>query len=378
MDFNEKIEQKLSERFDQNILRKLDFVGNFDEFIDFSSSDYLGLSKNNEVIEASLSYLKKYGTSLSSSPILLKNPIYNELSSLVAKAQKFENSILFSSGYIANYSAISAILSIFSEDEIDIFCDKLNHASIHDAINSSKFGQIRYRNTDLNHLEDLLKKSTKKNKIVITESVFSMDGSVLNIDEILILKRKYGFVLYIDEAHSFGVFGENGYGFSQKYSDEIDFCMSSLSKSVASTGGVISASKKNISFLQNFAKGFVYSTAQTPASIGAAIKSIELFPSFESARKKILENAKYLQEKLDENSLSYIKSSSQIVGILCPENLLLKLQDFLKKNGIFASGIRYPTVSKATSRLRICINALHEEKDIDKLVFLIKNFDELR
>lgn len=373
MTLQEIVDKKLTEKSNLGLLRGIDFFDNFDEYLDFSSNDYLCLSKSKDVQDFSINYIKKHGTGTSSSPILLKNSIYKELCDVFAKTQNKNDAILFSSGYVANFSSISAIVSVFSGD-CDVFCDRLNHASIHDSLSSIQARQIRYKNTDLNHLEDLLKKSDKKNKIVITESVFSMDGSVIDIDGLIDLKRKFGFILYIDEAHSFGVFGKNGYGISQKYSDEIDFFMTSFSKSCGSSGGGVVSLKRNIKFLENFAKGFIYSTAQSPASIGSSIKSISMFPSCFDKRSKIFDLSIYFQEKLDEYDIEYIKSNSQIIGILHDNYDILNLQKFLESKKIIISAIREPTVPKNTSRLRVCINSSHEKKDFDRLVFLIKSY----
>jgi 8-amino-7-oxononanoate synthase len=318
--------------------------------------------------------IDRYGVGLSQSPVLLKNPIYRNAVEVLSKTQNRDSGVIFSSGYIANFSAISAILKTFDSNNLDIFGDRLNHASIQNAIISSGLRQKRYRNCDMNNLEDLLKKTTKANKIVFTESVFSMDGTIVDIENLLYLKRKYGFLLYIDEAHSFGIFGKNGYGLSAAFGDEVDFFMTSLSKSVPSNGGFICCNSKVANFLENFASGFVYSTALNPVALSVAIKSSEMIKDMSDERLDLLTKSKFLLNLLKKNGLQAIESNSQIVSILIDENRILDIQDCLKNNDILVSAIRYPTVPLGSSRLRICLNVNHSIADLENLVEVLKSY----
>jgi 8-amino-7-oxononanoate synthase len=372
--FYQNIENKLSDRESRGILRSLESFENYDNFINFSSNDYLGLSRNPDIIEYAKSAIDRYGVGLSQSPVLLKNSIYRNAVDVLSKTQNRDSGVIFSSGYIANLSGISAILKTFNADNLDIFSDRLNHASIQNGIISSGLRQKRYRNCDMNNLEDLLKKSTKANKIVFTESVFSMDGTIVDIENLVYLKRKYGFLLYIDEAHSFGIFGKNGYGLSAGFGGEVDFFMTSLSKSVPANGGFICCNPKVANFLENFASGFVYSTALNPVALSVAIKSSEMIQNMKDERLGLLAKSKFLLDLLKKNEFKVVESDSQIVSILIDENRIFDIQDCLKNNGILVSAIRYPTVPLGSSRLRICLNVNHSIADLENLAKVLKSY----
>ncbi|QED23173.1 aminotransferase class I/II-fold pyridoxal phosphate-dependent enzyme [Candidatus Deianiraea vastatrix] len=365
MNFEDRVGVKIADKIARNQLRILEKKSDFD--IDFSSNDYLCLAKNEKVINSACDFAKKYGTGGGSSRVLSSIDAYFELEELIAKCKNKEKALLFSSGFMANHACLSAILSLYSENEIDIFSDKLNHASIHSGIGNRH--QIRYNNIDLNHLELRLKQSTKKHKIVITEGVFSMDGTILDIDNLIALKRKYGFMIYIDEAHSIGVFGENGYGLSTKYAGEIEFSMGTLSKAIGSQGGYIAVNSKISDYLLNFCQGFVYSTAINPPAIGSAICAIKLLPSLENERLKLFENRNYLSGFFEKDVIT--QSKSQIFPILMPSEIdAINCQKSLMEAGIFAPSIRPPTVQ--TSRIRVSLNVSHSKEDIDKLVKILR------
>jgi len=373
MTLNERVDFLISEKIKNNQYRSLFVAPNINEMIDFSHNDYLLLSKNKEVIENGMFFIQKYGSGGQSSRSLGVCEIYTKLEDCIAKCKKKENSITFSSGYIANSSSIKAILDLYKDDEIEIFSDKLNHFSILQGIALSGKRQTRYKNIDLNHLEILLKKSTKKHKIVITESVFSMDGTIVNIDNLIELKRKYNFILYLDEAHSFGLYGKNGYGISEKYADEIEFLMGTCSKAVGSQGGYLASSKKIHDYLINFASGFIFSTAPNPSSIGVSLKAIEFIPTLHNERVKLFENADYLRSFF--TNAQTCNSSANIIPILIKdENLTMKCKNDLFENGIMAAAVRYPAVPFGLSRIRVSLNISHTKNDIDKLVNITKRY----
>lgn len=366
------INKKLTKRNEDFNFRSLKKIEKFNEYLDFSSNDYLQLSKDKDVIENSILYTKKYGTSSSSSRLLNLSDLYEELENLIKNVKKTESVTIFPSGYQTNIMAVKSILDLFKNDEIDIFSDKLNHASINYGIELSGKRHKRYKNCDLNHLEDFLKKSNKKNKIVFTESVFGMDGSVVNIENIIELKKKYDFLIYLDEAHSFGLYGENGYGFSSKYSEFIEFSMGTLSKAIGSQGGYIACSKKISDYLINFCSGFIHSTGLNPASVGSSIEAIKKLPKLNNERENLFKISSYLRSKLESNWLT--SSTSNIIPIIINSNEEIeKISEKLLISKIIIPKIKYPTVHINYPRFRISINSSHSKKDIDEVISVLKD-----
>jgi 8-amino-7-oxononanoate synthase len=228
---------------------------------------------------------------------------------------------------------------------------------------SNKHKLKRYQNCNLNQLEDILKKHQNQNKLVFTESVFSMDGTVLNIEDFIFLKRKYGFFAYIDEAHSVGLFRENGYGLSYKYRDEIEVIMATFSKAIASQGGFLLTNKELQSNIINKANGLIYSTGLSPSNIGAALKAFEILPSLDFEREKI---SKITLE---------LNSNSQIIPIVCSnEESLTNAYNFLLEKNILTSIIRHPTVPINKQRIRICINSEVDQKTVRIIKDALENF----
>ena len=342
----------LKNRKENGIFRELKHQ-NVEKFIDFTHNSYLNLHKHFQVINKSIEYINKYGTSFTSSPLLGNGKLYEELENIILKTKKQESALIFVSGYQLNSTVIPAILA--NENDSLIFCDKEIHTSIHHGIKLSQNKQIRYKNCDLNHLEFFLKQyqNDKRQKFVFTESVFSMSGSVLNMDDFIFLKRKYGFFAYIDEAHSIGIFGNNGEGLTSKFAQEIEISMGTLSKAVASQGGYLVTNKLIGEYLINTCSGLIYSTGLAPSSIGASIASFTLFPSLKKEREIIFQNVQIIKNQLI--GYNFGNSQSQIIQVIFQSIGDAEIcLEYLKTQGILASLIRYPTFSRPM--LRISVN----------------------
>jgi 8-amino-7-oxononanoate synthase len=355
-------------------IKKSDNFRNFEyqnqEAIDFISNDYLNLRFDRENLNCGIEYAKKFGNSLSSSRLLGNNEVYFELENTLAAMHKKEKCIIFPSGFQANSTIIPALLQAFSKENVAIFADKLNHSSIQCGFQLANVYQYRYRNNDLNHLEDLLKKHGKKSNFVITEGVFSMDGSVLNIHDLKTLKDKYNFYLYVDDAHGFGIFGKNGSGVCEELSDVVDFSIGTLSKSAASQGGYICCSEAFYQYFLNKTSGIMYSTGLNPFSVGVALSSIKKIPKMHEERKHILDLSHYAINKLKTYSFNTLHSNSQIIPIVINNIKMQKQQirNFFAERNISVAVIKHPTVPLNLERIRISINKMHTRFEVDSFI----------
>jgi 8-amino-7-oxononanoate synthase len=355
---------------EKNLLRELTYKKKSCRiYIDFSSSDYLGLSRHPSVIKKSKEYIEEYGTSSGGSRLLSGNlSIFEDLEQKIAATKKVEAAIVFNSAYEANTSIIPALLSQITKPLV--FTDRLVHASIHVGLTTASINQIRYRHLDMNHLENLLKKNKSTNeKFIFSETIFGMDGDVLDLSSIKFLSKKYNAFLYLDESHSVGMYEDDGYGISL---DE-GMTIGAFSKTLGSCGGFASCSKLLKTYLINKCKGFIYSTALPPAIIGANLATWKLLPTLTEERKKIKQLSCLLRKKLHDSGFDIGNSSTHIIPIIIgSEKDTLLLENYLKQNGILVSAIRPPSVPPNTSRLRITVSVHHSIADIEKLVELLK------
>jgi len=352
------------------------------EVINFASNDYLGLSfpPTEEVLSYVIDFIKKDGTGGASSRLLAGN--FNSLRLLektLADFKKTEEAMVFPSGYQTNISVISALVG--AED--CIITDRLNHASLIDASRLSGAKLLVYSHCDVAELESVLKRiSVKGNfrrKLIITDAIFSMDGDIAPLKELADVADKYEALLYVDEAHSTGVFGENGRGVAEYLGVEerIDIRMGTLSKALASQGGFVCVEKDMKNYLVNKCRGFIYTTAISPALAAIAIYAINMVSSSEGfiRRKNLLDAAKRLREKIKALGFDTMKSVSQIIPILVGDTQqALKLSERLFQKGIYAPAVRFPTVPKNSARLRISLTATHSEEDIDRLIDALRSF----
>ncbi len=374
----DEIKKFLDERKKNHLLRTLTPITkknnpkiyfNNQELIDFSSNDYLGLSQHPEMINAMVNTTKEFGTSTSSSRLISGTySLFNELETALAKFKNKPAGLVFNSGYQANLSIISAI----AENDYVIFSDKLNHRSIIDGILLSKAKVFRYRHNDIEHLESLLKtkRNQAKNALIITESVFSMDGDFTPLPDLVKLKNKYNAEILLDEAHATGIFGKNGSGLAEELglTDQIDYLMGTFSKALGSFGAYLACSENTKNYLIQKAAGFIYSTSLPPGVIAANLKSLELIKIEPWRREKLKTNFNFLQKKLITSKLKN-NSNSQIIPIIyeSPEKTLA-MQKKLMQAGIFVPAVRPPTVPNNASRLRVSVSAKHDEVELKKLV----------
>ena len=347
--------------------------------LNFSSNDYLGLSQNNTIKNDTIKIIKKYGIGSGSSRLVSGNFDFHEkIERELAKKKKSETTIIFSTGYLANYSILSSILSsnIFKKNPI-VFSDKLNHQCIYEGCKDKRINFLRFHHNDMNHLEYLLKKNKFKQnpKFILSESIFSMDGDFADIESLVNLKKKYNSFLFLDEAHATGVYGKNGFGLSLEFNNDIDCVTGTFSKAFGSFGAYVSCSKNLKSFLINKCPSFIYSTS-LPFSLLASIYSgIKIIPKLKNERKKLIKNSYLLRTMLNKEGFNIGNSQTNIIPIIIGNSKkALIISKKLEKKGFYVVPIRPPSVPPNSSRLRISITSSHSQNNIKKLFKFLKMF----
>ncbi|MEO5360827.1 MAG: 8-amino-7-oxononanoate synthase [Nitrospirota bacterium] len=371
MDYKYKIEQLRS----QDLLRTVRDRGcpagrviNIDgrDLLNFSSNDYLGLASNPALIEAAKQALMDYGHGAGASRLLSGGTYLHAL--LEEKTAAFkgaEKAIMFNSGYAANTGAIPAL----TDDNSAIFSDALNHASIVDGCRLSAAKRYIYKHNDLNHLEPLLRNSPCAHKLVITESVFSMDGDVADIYNLNLLCNKYNAALYIDDAHATGVLGQ-GRGalahFNVTPNDNI-IQMGTYSKALGSIGGFAVGSEAVIDYLFNTARSLIYSTALPAAAAAASLAAIEYVGAHTVLIVKLHKTIDTCRRMLRSKGFTVTLDNTPIIPIVFDLTAeTLRISERLLEMDVYAPAIRPPTVKRP--RIRISVSAFHEKEDIEHLV----------
>ena len=346
--------------------------------INFSSNDYLGLSQNKIMKNDTIRVIKKHGIGSGSSRLVSGNFDFHEkIESLLAKKKRSQSSIIFSTGYLANYSVLSSILSsdVFTKTPI-VFSDKLNHQCIYEGCKNKKINFLRFKHNDMNPLEYLLKKNKLKSnpKFILSESVFSMDGDFADIKNLVYLKKKYNSFLFLDEAHATGIYGNEGFGFSTKFKNDIDCVTGTFSKAFGSFGAYISCRKNLKSFLINKCPSFIYSTSLPFSLLASIYSAIKIIPKLNNERKKLIKNSFIFRNMLKKENFNIGNSQTNIIPIIIGNtNKTILISKKLEKKGIYIVPIRPPSVPSNTSRLRISISSNHSQNDIKKLFNLLKN-----
>lgn len=325
--------------------------------ISFSGNDYLGLSQHPDVIAAAEQALKKYGAGAGSSRLITGNsPLYIELESALAKYKGTEAACIFGSGYLANLGAIPAIVG---KNDL-ILADRLSHACMLDAAQVSGATLMRFAHNNTEHCKMLLEANRGEHQhcLIITETVFSMDGDRAPLHALKDLARQFDSWLLTDDAHGLGMVASPG----------ADIEMGTLSKSAGGYGGYVCGSKVLVEYLKTAARSVMYSTALPPATIASALAAIRLIEKQPKLGKKAIENA-----RLFTSLLGMKEAESAIVPVIVKENdKALTLSKLLEERGFLVAAIRPPTVPENTARLRFSFSALHEKKDIEAVAKILK------
>jgi 8-amino-7-oxononanoate synthase len=337
----------------------------------FTSNNYLGLSTHQDVIEACIEATRTYGTSVSASRLLCgSTPLHEELEARLAVLKSREACLLFSSGYLANLGLMTAFLD---SDDV-IFSDRLNHASIIDGSRLSPARVVLYDHCDPNHLEVLLRETPAKRRLIVSESVFSMDGDLAPVPELLALAERFGGLLVLDEAHATGLLGEDGAGVLSLLgiSDGPIAIVGTLSKALGSIGGFVAADQTLISVLLNRARSFIFNTALHAGAVAAALASIRLLETEPWRRARSLSLARTLRDGILQREFPPSDSVTQIVPLMIGNaEAALALDSRFREAGVLARAIRPPTVPEGTSRIRFSVMATHDEEDINHVLGLL-------
>jgi 8-amino-7-oxononanoate synthase len=332
--------------------------------IDFSSNDYLGLARHPLLAERSAEWAARYGAGAGASRLVTgTHEAHLAVEAKIAAFKGTEAALLFPSGWHCNAAVLAALLRAAAGTLL--FTDRLIHASLH--AGAAGHRQIRYRHNDLAHLEELLGPDEGRPKLIVTESVFSMDGDRADIARLVTLAAKHDAFLYIDEAHATGVLGPQGRGLSAAHSGA-DLVMGTFSKALGCFGAYVAGSRLLIDYLVNACGGFIFSTAPPPAMLGAIDAVLDLVPGMDAERARLAAYGDHLRARLAAAGIDTAESSTQIVpAIVGAAEDALALADALVADGLLAAAIRPPTVPPGTSRLRLALRATHDTADIDTL-----------
>jgi 8-amino-7-oxononanoate synthase len=378
-----RIEEFLKIREREGLLRTLKPVSHRDkgsirvnakEYVDFSSNDYLGLSAHPKLIEESKRAVEIFGASSCASRLMSGDmELHHQLEDMIAKFKNKEAALFFNSGYQANAGIIS---SLYGKDDC-VFLDRLSHASIIDGILLSGAKFFRFRHNDLEDLDSLLKAERDKFKkaLIITETVFSMDGDRAPLRELARLKGKYNCEIFVDEAHATGIFGKNGGGIVQEegLEEKIDFIMGTFSKALAGFGAYLATSKSVVEYLVNTCRSFIYSTALPPAIIASNLASLDLVRKEPYRRERLLEQACYFRDSLRAVGFE-VRGRSQIIPVIIGDNAkTLDAAKRLQEKGYWVLPIRPPTVPDGEARLRFSLTYHHDKSVLERLINDIKS-----
>lgn len=343
------------------------------KLLNFSSNDYLGLARHPRVLEAVGQVLPFWGAGAASSRLLGGSTVIHEdLEKALAAFVGAEAALAFPTGYMANLGAVASLVGPGDA----VIADRLCHASLIDAARLSGARLFAYRHVDLEEAEKALRRAASyRRRLLITESLFSMDGDFAPLQELGELCRRYEAISLVDEAHAIGVWGENGSGLAE--APAFDVIVGTLSKSLGSQGGFVAGSGELADALLNKARSFIYTTGLSPACVAAAQAALSLVQEDAAPRLRLQKQAARLRDGLRSQGWNVLRSQSQIVPILLGEtSRALRCAARLYESGIYAPAVRPPTVRPGECRLRFSVTAEHSETDIGQLLGALMNIKE--
>lgn len=375
----EFLKEKIQLLKDDGVYRKLpvlegpnqgEITLNGKKVINLSSNNYLGFANHPRLKKASIEAVEKYGVGSGAVRTIVGNmDIHENLEKVLAEFKREEAAFVYQSGFNCNAGTIQAI----TEAGDLIISDELNHASIIDGSRLSKASRAIYRHSDMNHLEEILKEARPKHKniLIITDGVFSMDGDIAKLPEIVDLAEKYGAMTYVDDAHGSGVLGESGRGTVDHFNlhGRVDFTIGTLSKAIGVIGGYVAGSKTMYEWLNHRARPVLFSTSLPPAAVGAITEAITMLSESEEYTNKLWENANYFKSKIGELGFDIGNSETPITPVIIGEES--EAMDFSRRlldKGVFVSAIVFPTVPKGTGRVRCMVTAEHTKEQLDEAV----------
>lgn len=375
----EFLQEKIKELKEAGVYRKLpileganeaEIVLNGQKVINLSSNNYLGFANHPKLKKAALEAIEKYGVGAGAVRTIVGNmDLHEQMEEILAKFKREEAVMVFQSGFNCNAGTIQAIV----EKGDLIISDELNHASIIDGCRLSRADKTVYKHSDMEDLERILKERRKdyKNVLIITDGVFSMDGDIAPLPEIVELAEKYDALTYVDDAHGSGVLGESGRGTVDHFGlhGRVDFTIGTLSKAIGVIGGYVAGSKVMKEWLSHRGRPLLFSTSLPPAAVAPIIAAIEELMSTTEYTDRLWDNARYFKKNLGELGFDLGKSETPITPVIIGDEA--KTMEFSRKlleNGVFVSGIVFPTVPKGTGRVRCMVTAGHTKEQLDKAV----------
>lgn len=377
----DELKAELQARADANLLRKRRLLTSAQTvnaeldgewLLSFASNDYLGLANHPEVISALQHGAETAGAGGGASHLINGHHAYHhQLEQALARLVALPKTMLFSTGYMANLGVITALLG---RDDA-IFADKLNHASLNDAAVLSRASLHRYAHHDLRALERFLANSEAKRKLVVVDAVFSMDGDLAPVPDLLALCERYDAYLYLDDAHGFGVLGAQGQGVLSHFNVQSEriIYMATLGKAAGVSGAVVGGCEVVMDYLLQHARTYIYTTASPPAIAAALIKSVDIIAQDTARRAHLTHLIRTFKQKFRSKRWQLMASDTAIQPIVigCNDEVL-KLSEYLLTQGFFVPAIRPPTVPQGSARLRVSLSAAHTEQDLERLILAIE------
>ena len=336
------------------------------------SNDYLNMSQHPEVVNETVKTLLEIGTgSGGTRNISGTSSFHTSLEKKLANLHNKENALLFSSAYTANQSTLWTLGKKIKN--LEIFSDELNHASLIQGIKNSGASCHIFQHNDVDHLENILQTTDPNHpKLIVFESLYSMEGIRSPIIKIVEIAKKYNAMTYLDEVHSVGLYGEKGKGIAveMKVDQDIDIINGTLAKAFGQMGGYIAANNEIIDYIRSFSPGFIFTTSICPSIAAGANKAIEIVSLADQLRIKIHENASTMRQLLESIAIPYIDTNSHIIAVMINDPFLCKKvsEKLIDDHGIYAQPIFYPTVPKGLERLRITVTPKHRKEHIENMV----------
>ena len=375
---NELKEIKESGRYkdERNIVSKQNSLISTEKLdvINFCANNYLGLASNQEIIDAAKTTMDQYGFGLASVRFICGTQnIHKELEKTISSFLETEDTILYAAAFDANGGLFEPLFD--AQDAI--ISDSLNHASLIDGIRLCKAQRYRYLNNDMVDLENKLKESQHlRNRVIVTDGVFSMDGTIAKLDKICDLAEKYDALVFVDDCHSTGFIGKRGKGTQEELNvmGRVDVITGTLGKALGGgSGGFTSGKKEIIEILRQKSRPYLFSNTLAPAIVGASIKAINLISNDNSLILKIQNNTKYFRNKIQKIGFDIKGDIHPIVPIMIyDDKIASEMADYMYENGVYVVGFSYPVVPKGLARIRVQISSSHTKDQMDKAIDLFQ------
>jgi glycine C-acetyltransferase len=348
------------------------------KFLNFCSYNYLGFSYHPDVIQAVQYAVGEFGTGAVSAPLLSGNSgMLQKLEEEIAKLKGKEEAVVFPSGYGTNVGVLSALLRPGDIAVMDI----LSHASIYDGVRMAGADIKVFAHNNPSHLEKVLKNLDAKRVLVCVEGVYSMDGDLSNLPELIPICKRYGAKILVDEAHATLIFGEKGGGVAEHFGleDDVDLAIGTFSKSFGAIGGFVAGKANLMTYLRMFSRSYFFSCAMAPHTAAGILKALEIFKKDRSLRDQLWENIHYMHEKLREAGLDIASTKSQVIPVMAGNDLRLReISKRIQSKGLYTGVVTYPAVSKNKTRLRLSVSAKHTKEQMDECVRIVKEvFDSM-